>query len=151
VYFGPKAQAIVREWLRPDLNAFLFQPAEAEAWRREQRHRARKTPLSCGNQPGTNRKAKPRKNAGAVYTPGSYGNAVEYAIEKANKQRETKGEKKIPHWHPHQLRHNAATTYRREYGLEVARVLLGHKSVLVTQVYAEADQQRAVEVMAKIG
>ena len=64
VYLGPKAQAIVREWLRADLEAFLFQPAEAEIWRRDQRHAKRATPLSCGNRPGTNRKAKPRKKTG---------------------------------------------------------------------------------------
>ena len=54
-------------------------------------------------------------------------------------------------WHPHQLRHNAATLFRREHGLEVARILLGHKNMVVTQIYAEGDQQRAVEVMSRIG
>jgi len=54
-------------------------------------------------------------------------------------------------WHPHQLRHNAATAFRRKHGLEVARVLLGHKTAAITEIYAEADQQRAVEVMAKMG
>ena len=54
-------------------------------------------------------------------------------------------------WHPHQLRHNAATYFRCEYGLEVARVLLGHKPAAITQIYAEADAARAVEVFAKIG
>src|SRR6476646_5133730 len=43
------------------------------------------------------------------------------------------------HWHPHQLRHNAATRFRREFGLDVAQVLLGHKTLAVTQVYAERD------------
>jgi hypothetical protein len=33
----------------------------------------------------------------------------------------------------------------------VARVLLGHKHVDVTQIYAEADQTRAIAVMAAIG
>src|SRR5439155_1693280 len=64
VYLGPKAQEILRPWLRTDLAAYLFQPVEAEAWRREQRHAKRKTPLSCGNRPGTNRTAQPRKKAG---------------------------------------------------------------------------------------
>ena len=38
-----------------------------------------------------------------------------------------------------------------EYGLEVARVLLGHKHAAITEVYAEADVQKAVEVVGKIG
>src|SRR5207302_1910847 len=63
VYLGPKAQAIVRAWLRNDLDAHLFQPREAEKWRREKRHATRKTPPSCGNRPGSNRKARPRKEA----------------------------------------------------------------------------------------
>jgi integrase len=54
-------------------------------------------------------------------------------------------------WHPHQLRHNAATLYRREHGLEIARVLLGHKHAAITEIYAEADRERAIEVVAKIG
>jgi hypothetical protein len=40
---------------------------------------------------------------------------------------------------------------KREHGLEVARVLLGHKHAAITEVYAEADRERAVAVVAKIG
>lgn len=36
---------------------------------------------------------------------------------------------KAHHWHPHQLRHNAGTYIRREFGLDVARVILGHSSM----------------------
>ena len=39
-------------------------------------------------------------------------------------------------WHPHQLRHNAATRLRKEFGLEAAQVILGHKTLAVTEVYA---------------
>ena len=35
VHLGPRAQAIVREWLRVELDEYLFQPIEAEAERRE--------------------------------------------------------------------------------------------------------------------
>jgi integrase len=151
VFLGPKAQEILRPWLRPDLQAYLFQPAEAEAWRRQQRSANRKTPLSCGNRPGTNRKSRPRRKPGSGYTPQSYGKAVLYALQKCNRARAAKGESEIPHWHPHQLRHNAATQYRREHGLEVARVLLGHKHAAITEIYAEADRERAVQVVANIG
>ena len=54
-------------------------------------------------------------------------------------------------WHPHQLRHNAATELRREFGLEAARIILGHHSVAITEVYAEKDEQQALEAMAKVG
>jgi integrase len=57
----------------------------------------------------------------------------------------------VPHWHPHQLRHNAATTLRREFSLDVARVVLGHRSPQITELYAELDVSRAAEVMEKLG
>jgi integrase len=85
---------------------------------------------------------------------------VTRGIESANKARLAEAEAKgidaekvdlVPHWHPHQLRHNAATTLRREHGIEVARIILGHRSAAITEVYAEVDHTRAIEVMAKIG
>ena len=55
------------------------------------------------------------------------------------------------HWSPNQLRHNAATHIRKEFGLDAARVILGHSSPAVTEVYAELDQAKAMEIMGKIG
>jgi integrase len=57
----------------------------------------------------------------------------------------------VPHWHPNQLRHNAATRLRKEFGLDVARVILGHSSPVVTEVYAEVDREKALAVMEKVG
>lgn len=151
VYLGPKAQEILKPWLRTDLEGNLFQPAEADAWRREQRHAKRTTPLSCGNRPGSHRTKNPRKKPGYGYTAQSYGRAINYAIDKCNRERAKRGEAEIPHWHPHQLRHNAATLYRKEYGLEVARVLLGHQTAAITEIYAQRDETRAIEAMSKIG
>jgi integrase len=151
VYLGPKAQQILRPWLRTDLEGYLFQPREAEAARRAAQAAKRKTPLSCGNRPGTNRVKRRRKEAGNTYTTASYLRAIKYGIAKCNRRRAEQELPPIPSWHPHQLRHNAATYFRREHGLEVARVLLGHKHAAITEVYAEADKARAVEVVAKIG
>ncbi|MCD4824639.1 MAG: tyrosine-type recombinase/integrase [Phycisphaerae bacterium] len=55
------------------------------------------------------------------------------------------------HWHPHQLRHNAATELRKEFGLEAARVILGHRSAAITEVYAEMDRQKTIDAMMKVG
>jgi site-specific recombinase XerD len=171
VYMGPRAQQVIKPWLRTELDEHLFQPSEAEVWRREQRHAKRKTPLSCGNRPGTNRRATPRWMPGICYTPRSYGKAIQYACEIAfgmpaelrkGQSDETEAQRRERYklatewrrqhcWHPHQLRHNAATLFRREHGLEVARILLGHKNMVVTQIYAEGDQQRAIEVMSRVG
>ncbi len=54
-------------------------------------------------------------------------------------------------WHPNRLRHTAATLIRREHGIEAARVILGHSKLTTTEIYAEADQVKAAEVMARIG
>jgi integrase len=171
VYLGPKAQAIVKPWLRADLQAYLFQPLEAEQWRRQQKNATRKTPLGYGNCPGSNRVSRPTKAAGVHYTTDSYRGAVQYGCELAfgmpaqlrkRPKNETKAQREERYrlaaewrarhcWHPHQLRHNHATMVKRKHGLEVARVLLGHKHAAITEIYAEADRERAVEVVAKIG
>ena len=52
---------------------------------------------------------------------------------------------------PNQLRHTAATEIRRLHGIEAASILLGHRGVTVTQVYAERDEARAVNVAAECG
>lgn len=141
VYIGPQAQSVLRPWLKTDLQAYLFSPREAMEWQRAERQRNRKTPLSCGNRPGTNRSRTPQKKPGEVYSVEAYRNAIEAACKAAG----------APVWTPNQLRHNAGTRLRREYGLDVARVILGHRSPAVTEIYAEVDQLKAIEVMAKVG
>lgn len=59
--------------------------------------------------------------------------------------------RKAHRWHPHQLRHNAATALRREFGIEAARLLLGHHTAGITEIYAEADQAKARQIAGKIG
>lgn len=72
-------------------------------------------------------------------------NTVSHAVRKACV---THG---IPRWHPHQLRHAAATEIRSRFGLEAAQVVLGHCEIGVTQVYAEADTVKAREAMKGVG
>jgi integrase len=54
-------------------------------------------------------------------------------------------------WHPHQLRHNAATEFRKRYGLDAARALLGHSGTKITEDYAEQDFERARSIMGEVG
>lgn len=158
VYLGPQAQEIVRPYLKTDLDAYLFSPAEAMLRIWEARHERRRTPLSCGNRPGTNRKGVLKLSK--RYNPDSYRRAIEHGIAAANRARLAEAEaagipadrvQLVSHWHPHQLRHNAATNLRREHGIEVARIILGHRSPAVTEIYAEADCARAIAVMAEVG
>ena len=56
IFVGPQCQDILRKYLlRPD-DAYCFSPEDSEKKRRAQQHEARRTPLSYGNRPGTNRK-----------------------------------------------------------------------------------------------
>ena len=149
IYLGPVAQAILRPWLRPELTSYLFSPAEAEAERRTEQRESRRTRV----QPSQlNRgRRRPRKAPGQRYIVDSYRRAIEYGIKWANREPERDGSRPIPHWHPHQLRHNAATRLRREFGLDVARAVLGHSSPVVTEVYAELDGAKAAEAMERVG
>lgn len=54
-------------------------------------------------------------------------------------------------WSPNQLRHNAATSLRKQFGIEAARVVLGHTSAVVTEIYAEMDFDKAEQIMAEAG
>ena len=40
---------------------------------------------------------------------------------------------------------------RKEFGVEAAQLMLGHAKADVTQLYAEVNRAKAVEVAAKIG
>jgi integrase len=149
VFIGPQAQSVLRPWLRIELEAPLFQPREAEAERRADQRAARKSKVQPSQQ--DRRKNRPRKRPGERYDTSSYRRAIVYAVAKANKGREEQGTPEIPAWHPHQLRHNAATRLRREFGLDVARAVLGHSSPVVTEVYAELDAAKAAEAMERVG
>jgi hypothetical protein len=54
-------------------------------------------------------------------------------------------------WHPNQLRHAKATEIRREAGLDAARAVLGHRSPVITETYAEQDMATAAAVMERLG
>jgi integrase len=139
IYLGPKAQQIVREFLKPNLEAYLFSPREAMKERYQELRSLRQTPVQpsqiCRN------KKKPRKQPGERYTTYSYRRAVREACKRAN----------VPAWFPHQLRHSAGTYLRKEFGVELARIILGHKTAFTTEIYAEVDRQKAIEIMARIG
>ena len=175
IYIGPRGQEILRFFMLRPAEVYCFSPAEAYAERRVREHANRITPLRYGNVPGSNCKETTTRTKGAEYSVASYRRAIIRATEAAFpppehlaqqpgesktkwQKRLTKKEKaelkewyKQFHWHPHQLRHNAATFLRKEFGLETARIILGHRSSAITEVYAEMDQQKALEVIMRVG
>lgn len=179
ISIGPRAQAFLRPWFKTDLNAFIFSPVESEALRNAERRANRQSPLTP-SQALRVASANPKRTAGERYTTDSYRRAIDRGCDlafpapehlqpqlKSNGKRETKTAfmarlsedekaelkawRKENRWHPHQLRHNCATLIRKEIGIEAARVVLGHRSAEITEIYAEMDHTKATDVMAKIG
>jgi integrase len=59
--------------------------------------------------------------------------------------------RKANRWHPHALRHSAATQIWGQYGLEGAQAVLGHNELRTTQVYSEKNMDAARKIMREIG
>ncbi len=154
---GQRAQAIVREFLKPDSRAYLFSPIDAEAERRAKLHAGRKTPLKYGNRPGTNRRRKPKRQPGERFTTDSYRRAIQRATELAFPApdgldaEQTKQWHKDHRWSPNQLRHTAGTKVRKLFGLEGAQMHLGHSKANTTEIYAERNLDLAREIARQIG
>ena len=139
IALGPKAQQVLQAWFQSDPTAYLFSPAEAVAERRAQQRLARATKV----QPSQSSRSKtnPQRKPGNRYTTRSLHHAIRYGCTRAT----------IEPWHPHQLRHAAATRLRKEFGLDTARAVLGHSSAVVTEIYAELDFTKAEEAMSRVG
>jgi integrase len=139
IYLGPAAQEVLKPFLTTDPLAYLFSPRLA----REERYAALRQKRRSKIQPSqvSRKKKKPKVQPSVRYTSRSYRHAIVVACRKLG----------LEAWHPHQLRHTAATVIRQKYGLELARIILGHATAFTTEIYAEVDQQRAMEVMAQLG
>ncbi len=133
VPIGPQGQGVLGPFLLSSEGGYLFSPARAEEERNANRRKTDRWEA---------RRAKSRRRPWReCYDVASYRRAIARACEKAS----------VPLWKPHQLRHTAATRLRKQFGIEAARVILGHRSSAVTEIYAEVDRSRAVEVMAEVG
>jgi integrase len=59
---------------------------------------------------------------------------------------------KLRPWNPGQIRHSAATRFRQEAGgLDAAQRLLGHRHADTTQIYADLEHARTIELAAQVG
>ncbi len=139
IFVGPKGQEMLKSWLKTDLSAYLFSPREAVAERAADARKARKTRVQPSQK--NRRKRNPTRVPAEKYRVTGYALAIRRACDKAG----------VPHWAPNQLRHNTGTKLRREFGLDVAKAVLGHASILPTQIYAEQDQAAAAGAMLKFG
>src|SRR5262249_30658156 len=81
IYLGPRAQAVLRPWLRADPDQYLCQPREAVAERRAEMRRRRKTKVQPSQQ--DRRKPDPVRPARDRYDPRTYSHAIKYACARA--------------------------------------------------------------------
>ena len=146
-YIGATAQAILTPYLAEKADApeaFLFAPEDTMRDRAIELRKNRKTLNKKGDvQPShkNRRKENPKKAPGEQYTTEAYNRAVARACKRAG----------IPLWSVNRLRHLAATEVRQKYGLEVAQVLCGHKHASTTEIYAEVDHEKGIQIVREIG
>jgi integrase len=178
IFFGPKAQVVLEPWIeQTPAGDFIFNPYRGEVERHKQRSSQRKTPRyrSHMKRNAIIHRRFMSKKSNCSYTNDSYRAAITRACQKAfplpkrldRLKNETvqawktrlgeKGQAEVQAWRekhsfsPHQLRHLAATKIRKEYGIELSRILLGHSDIGTTQIYAEVDAQKAMDAASKIG
>jgi integrase len=136
---GPKAQAVVRGFLKPDPSAYLFSPRDVVGElhaRRSGRRTTKRTPSEVARRRGA-----PGGGHGVCYDRRGYRQAIVRACRKAG----------VPAWSPLQLRHTTGTAIRAKYGLEAAQTVLGHVKPDTTLIYAERDTARAHAIAAEVG
>lgn len=127
LFFGPRAQNVLRPFLLRSDGEYLFCPKEAE----KERHGRAEGP---GRRPW--QKPNPKKTdrtIGEFYDAHAFRRAIARVCD----------EHGIPHWTPYQLRHLAATTIEATSDLQTASAVLGHSGLDITQVYVHRDNRTA--------
>jgi integrase len=139
-WIGPKAQDILRPYLRRLPNQYCFSPTESERERAGYRRRNRKSPMTpsqAARTPKPNGQRRPKTH----YTTTTIRRAITRAC----------GIAKVPDWSTMRLRHNAGTEARETLGLDAAQARLGHRQADVTQVYAQVSDRQKRQVARLLG
>ena len=140
VMFGPKAQKILAPFLENrSPESYLFSPKETMEEIFLERRKNRKTKV----QPSqiTQKKPAPKRTPGLKYNSKSFYAAIQRVVKKL-------GLGKI---FPNQLRHGTGARIRKEFGLEHASKVMGHSHISTTEIYADYDVTKTMEIMHKIG
>jgi integrase len=140
IYLGPQAQEVVRPFLRPDLQAYLFCPRDAleeHHGRRGALRKTKRTPSELRRRRKPNPQWVPRPR----YDVNTFQQAVRRACRRAG----------VPDWSVLQVRHTRATEIRERYGVEGAAATLGHRRVETTQIYAEKNERLSRDIAREIG
>ena len=142
IYLGPKSQEVVKPYLNRPVDAFMFSPAESVAQGHAAKREGRTSHPSVNRSRDERRAASTGRRDGERYNADTLRRAIGRACDRAG----------VDRWTPHQLRHLAATMLRKEHGLEIASLVLGHGSATLTDaVYAARDADAIKDVIARVG
>jgi len=132
-----ESQEILKKRIK-DFNSkdYIFSPKETVAELIAKKAKERKTPLSCGNRAGTNRKEHPMIKPRDCYDHHTLRRACQRACKKAG----------VELFVPYDLRRSMATRTRATLGKEATKVLLGHAKTSTTEIYLLEEVQEAVKV-----
>jgi integrase len=169
IVLGPRAQDVIRPFLCLDISGYLFSPKRVIAQQLAERRAGRNSPLwaSHAEEQAKRRAARGRRSLKDRYDVNAYRRAIARACDKAfphpelskvkrkeltpDQRAELKAWQKLHHWHPHQLRHSAATIIRKQFGVEAAQAVLGHSQIDTSELYAEKSLDAARAVAREIG
>ena len=143
IVIGPKGQEILRPLLKLDPERTIFSPKESEKERGKRRRSARKSKVQP-SQVAREKRCRSRRRRRAPsgqYSAGSYRRAIHRGCDKAG----------IAPWSPNRLRHNAAERFRKEFGVEIARCMMGHVDIRTTQLYSSMDEEKAMQAALVAG
>lgn len=134
LFFGPRAQSVLRPFLLRKDTEFLFSPKEAQKERNSNADSHRR-PNQAPN------KKKTEREVGDHYDSHGYNRAIARACKAAG----------VETWCPYRLRHTAATLIEASADMETAKAILGHSSINITQVYIHRDNKTAAAWAAAHG
>lgn len=155
VFIGPKAQDVLRPYLLRAAESYCFSPTESRRKQYEAMRENRKSRV----QPSQvcRKRRRPKTQPSDKYSETTYARAIARACDAADRAAHEQKPKVaadvrlVERWSPNRLRHALATEARRVGGLEAAQVVLGHSRADVTQLYAQRDADKAIELVRRIG
>lgn len=146
IYIGPQAQEVLKPFIarRDKLDEYVFLPSECHRERLEKRGFAKVMAYQLSRST-----FKP----GRRFLETTYYRQIQRTCDEAFDAdgKKVKAKDYSHRWHPHRLRHNAATLYRERFGIEAAGDVMGHVNFDTTGIYAERSDKRIKEMVAVAG
>ena len=140
IMIGPEGQKILAPFLENrSPESYLFSPKKTMEEHFLERRKNRKTKV----QPSqiAQKKPAPKRTPGLKYNSQSFYAAVQRVIKKY----------RLRKLFPNQLRHGTGARIRKEFGIEHASKIMGHANVATTEIYADYNITKSMEIMHKIG